>query len=404
MNISISEILTHVGITSAAWVSAVRVAVIVVVLALAAFLTYWITRKLVAKLVWRLVRYTATQWDDVFFEGKFFSRLGLLLAAVVVWIILDGAGWDVPRIILRFSSVAITATCVMMITEVLNGVNRVYETFSQSKDHPIKIIIQVVSIFLWIAALMVVIHIFTGKSIGWMLGGLTAFMAVLMLIFQDSILGFVAGIQFSANNMLRIGDWIEMPGRGVDGDVIEINLTTVKVQNWDKTITTIPTHKLVSESFTNWRGMQESEGRRIKRSVNIDVNTIHYLTDAEIAAAKGSTLLGSYIEKKLVEIGEYNRTRDSSLDERRLTNIGTFREYLETWLENNPDVNLDMTHMVRQLQPGPTGLPIEVYCFSARQKWTEYERVQADIFDHIYAVMPLFGLRAFEYSGAVVAS
>lgn len=404
MNINITEILNKIGVTSEWWVSFIRVALIVAILAAVAWLVYWITKKWVAKLVYRVVSRTNTRWDDVFFDNKFFRRLGMLLAAIVVGVILAAATREVPAIITKLVYVAITVAAMLMITEVLYGINRVYETFSHAKDRPIKIVIQVISLFLWLAVMMIVLSIFTGKEIGWFLGGLTAFAAVLMLVFQDSILGFVAGIQFSANNMLRIGDWIEMPSRGVDGDVIEINLTTVKVQNWDKTITTIPTHKLVSESFTNWRGMQESKGRRIKRSVNIDVNTIHYLTDEEIAALKGSALLKQYIEGKLAEIAKFNASRSSELDERRLTNIGTFREYLETWLANNPNINLDMTHMVRQLQPGPTGLPIEIYCFSARQVWVEYERVQADIFDHIYAVMPLFGLRAFEYSGAVVAS
>ena len=402
MNISITEILNKIGITSGGWVSFLRGAIIVILLAAVAWAVYWVTKKWVAKFVYRMVKRTKTNWDNVFFDNKFFRRLGLLLAAIVTGIILKNADWEVPTIIVQMTSVAITVFSVMMVAEVLYGINRVYETFSHSKDRPIKIIIQVVMIFLWCAALMIAISIFTEKEIGWLLGGLTAFAAVLMLIFQDSILGFVAGIQFSANNMLRIGDWIEMPSRGVDGDVIEINLTTVKVQNWDKTITTIPTHRLVSESFTNWRGMQESKGRRIKRSVNIDVDTIHYLTDGEIAAMKDSRLLSAYIEKKLGELEEFNRNRPSLLDERRLTNIGTFREYLESWLENNPAVNLDMTHMVRQLQPGPTGLPLEVYCFSARQVWVEYEQVQADIFDHIYAVMPMFGLKAYQYSATVV--
>ena len=194
-----------------------------------------------------------------------------------------------------------------------------------------------------------------------------------------------------------------MPSRGVDGEVTEIGLTTVKVQNWDKTITTVPTHKLVSESFTNWRGMEESGGRRIKRSVNIDVSSIHYLSDAELATLGSSQLLRRYMEKKLAELAEYNANRASDLDERRLTNIGTFREYMEQWIESNPDINRDMTHMVRQLQPGPTGLPLEIYCFSAKQRWIEYETVQSDLFDHVYAVMPLFNLRAFQYSGEVAA-
>ena len=203
--------------------------------------------------------------------------------------------------------------------------------------------------------------------------------------------------------MVRLVDWIVMPSRGVDGEVTEIGLTTVKVQNWDKTITTVPTHKLVSESFTNWRGMEESGGRRIKRSVNIDVSSIHYLSDAELATLGSSQLLRRYMEKKLAELAEYNANRASDLDERRLTNIGTFREYMEQWIESNPDINQDMTHMVRQLQPGPTGLPLEIYCFSAKQRWIDYENVQSDLFDHVYAVMPLFNLRAFQYSGEVAA-
>ena len=186
--------------------------------------------------------------------------------------------------------------------------------------------------------------------------------------------------------------------------MLEINLTTVKVQNWDKTITTIPTYKLVSESFTNWRGMEESEGRRIKRSVNIDVNSIHYLTKGELEVLKKSVLLKGYIEGKVSDLEKFNANRENILDERRLTNIGTFREYLETWLSHNPDINLNMTHMVRQLQPTPTGLPLEIYCFSARQEWVRYEQVQSDIFDHVFAVMDMFNLRAFQYSGNVVSA
>lgn len=404
MNEYIILLLNKIGITSSWWISFITGVLNVAMLAIIAWLVYLATTKWVSRIILRVVDRTKTRWDNVFFSQTLFRRVGLLLAAIVIAIILKSASWEVPPIISNLIGVAVTICGVLAITETLYGVNRIYETFSRSKDHPIKIIIQVISIFLWCAAVMITISIFTDVKLAVLLGSLTAFAAVIMLIFQDSILGFVAGIQFSANNMLRLGDWIEMPSRGVDGDVIEINLTTVKVQNWDKTITTIPTHKLVSESFTNWRGMEESKGRRIKRSVNIDVNTIHYLTEEEIETMRRSSLLNSYIDGKLAELEEFNRNRSTLLDERRLTNVGTFREYLESWLATNPDINLEMTHMVRQLQPGPTGLPLEVYCFSARQVWVQYERVQADIFDHIYAVMPLFGLKAYEYSGAVVAA
>jgi miniconductance mechanosensitive channel len=293
---------------------------------------------------------------------------------------------------------------ISLLSAVLSGVNSVYMSYSSSKDKPIKVFIQVIEIFLYCAAVIVVIGMFTEKDVSTLLAGLTAFAAILMLIFKDSILGLVAGIQLSANNMVHVGDWIVMPSAGADGDVIEINLTTVKVQNFDKTITTIPTYKLVSESFTNWRGMEESNGRRIKRSVIIDVNSIHYLTEEEISTLIDSALLNSYMQKKLKDLEEYNASRKNRLDVRRLTNIGTFREYLESWIETNPDINQEMTHMVRQLQPTPTGLPIEIYCFSARQRWIDYENVQSDIFDHIYAILDLFNLRAFQFSNNTVVA
>ena len=227
--------------------------------------------------------------------------------------------------------------------------------------------------------------------------GLSAFAAVLMLIFKDAILGFVAGVQLIVNKMVTIGDWIVMPSANADGEVREISLTTVKVQNWDKTISTIPTYKMVSESFTNWRGMQESNGRRIKRSVNIDVQSVHYLSDGELEALKKSNLLKEYIKSKLSELERKNNVLETPLDKQQLTNIGIFREYMEAWIAQNPDIAQDMTHMVRQLQPGPTGVPWEIYCFSARQAGVEYEKVQSDLFDHLFAVLPLFNLRIFQY-------
>ena len=255
---------------------------------------------------------------------------------------------------------------------------------------------------IWCAIVLIIVSIITRERLTVLLGGLTAFAAVLMLVFKDPILGFVAGVQLSSNNMMRLGDWIVVPGSDADGNVTEIGLTTVKVQNWDKTITTIPTYNLVSQPFTNWRGMEESGGRRIKRSVNIDVASIRYLNENDLAILKGSELLHDYITQRLAELEAYNANRASHLDKRQLTNIGTFREYLNQWLDNNPDINQEMTHMVRQLQPGPTGLPLEIYCFSVQQSWIPYEEVQANIFDHVYAVMPLFGLKAFEYAGTLV--
>jgi miniconductance mechanosensitive channel len=256
---------------------------------------------------------------------------------------------------------------------------------------------QVIKIFIYCLAIIIIVSIILNKDPETLVVGLGAFAAVLMLVFKDTILGFVAGIQLMSNKMVNLGDWIVMPSANADGEVLEINLVTVKVQNWDKTISTIPTYKLVSESFTNWRGMQESNGRRIKRSVYIDVQSVHYLTQEELEKLQESVFLKDYIAQKMKELEQYNADRKNSLALRRLTNIGTFREYMESWIAANPHIAQDMTHMVRQLQPGPTGIPLEIYCFSSLQQWVYYERVQADLFDHLYAVIPLFNLRIFQY-------
>ena len=398
----ITSILHDVGVRSEGAVAFIHTTVVLAIIALCSWLSYIVVKKWLAWAVMRIVRRTRFRWDELMFDRTFFVRLGLLVAPIVIRVGLAWIEWEKMYIVERLVGVWIIFAAVMLVSAVLDGLNRIYESYSVSKDRPIKVFIQLAMTFFWCAAVIVVIGIFTRESVATLLAGLTAFAAVLMLIFKDSILGFVAGIQLSANNMIRLGDWIVMPGAGADGSVLEINLTTVKVQNWDMTITTIPTYKLVSESFTNWRGMEESQGRRIKRSVNIDVNSIHYLTDPELETLKQSVLLKDYIEEKVADLRQFNAQRGNLLDERRLTNIGTFREYLEAWLSRNPDINLEMTHMVRQLQPTPTGLPLEIYCFSARQQWVRYEQVQSDIFDHVFSVMDLFNLRAFQYSAGAV--
>jgi miniconductance mechanosensitive channel len=364
----------------------------------AGYVAYLVTKKIIAKIVIKITKRTKFIWDDLLFDQKLFNRLGLLVFPTATKMILSGLDWKYAGSIAKALDAWIIFAFVSLILTVLAGVDRIYMNYSSSKDKPVKVFIQVIAIFLYSVAVIVVIGLFTEKDVSTLLAGLTAFAAVLMLIFKDSILGLVAGVQLSVNNMVHIGDWIAMPGCGADGDVIEINLITVKVQNFDKTITTIPTYKLVSESFTNWRGMAESNGRRIKRSIYIDVASVHYLTEDEINVLKDSSLLNSYLHKKLKDLEEFNASRKNRLDIRRLTNIGTFREYLESWIASNPDINRDMTHMVRQLQPTPTGIPLEIYCFSARKDWIDYENVQSDIFDHVFAILDLFNLKAFQYS------
>lgn len=397
-----TSLFNSMGINSQGLIIFLNTILSILIIGIVGWIAYLVARKFLAHIVLKIAGHTSTDWDNLLFDKLFFRRLGILIAAIVIKIGLTSLDWEYMNIIQKLISTWITFASVFLFSSILDGINRIWETYPISKEKPLKIFTQVLMIFVWGVALIIVVSIFTGKSLIILLGGLTAFAAVLILVFQDSILGFVAGIQLSANNMVRIGDWIVMPNRGVDGDVLEINLTTVKVQNWDKTITTIPTHKLVSESFTNWRGMQESKGRRIKRSINIDINTIHYLSQQEIETLKESEFLNHYLDKKLSDIEKHNAKHNTPLDKRMLTNIGTFREYLESWLNNNPNLNLEMTHMVRQLQPTATGVPIEIYCFSAKQDWIEYERVQSDIFDHVFAVMKVFNLKPFQYSSNTI--
>ncbi len=397
---NLNSLLERFGLQEGRLTETVNILFTMLVVSLIGWVAYVAAKKLLPRLVRRIAGTTRHQWSEWLLDQRFFNRLALLFMPIVLRAGLSPIQWKHMPTINRLLDIWIVVASALLASAFLGGINRVYEKMANVRDKPVKIITQVIAVVIW-CAVLIIISIFTHESLAVLLGGLTAFAAVLMLVFQDPILGFVAGIQLSSNNMVRLGDWIVMPSRGVDGEVREIGLTTVKVQNWDKTITTIPTHKLVSESFTNWRGMEESGGRRIKRSVNIDVASIHYLSDEELATLGASQLLHRYMEKKLAVLASYNANRASDLDERRLTNIGTFREYMEQWIENNPDIHQGMTHMVRQLQPGPTGLPIEIYCFSARQSWIDYENVQSDLFDHIYAVMPLFNLRAFQYSGEV---
>ncbi|HCC51653.1 MAG TPA: mechanosensitive ion channel protein MscS [Porphyromonadaceae bacterium] len=399
---NLDSVIASLGIQSESLISIIKISVSVCLSVFSGYLAYIITKKLAARIILKIVKHTKFIWDDLLFDQKLFNRLGLLIFPIVSKQVLTNLEWQYTGTITKLLDLWILFAFVAVISAALSGVNRAYMSFPGLKGKPIKVFIQMIEIFFYFAAVIIAIGLFTEKEVSTLLAGLTAFAAVLMLIFKDSILGLVAGIQLSANNMLHIGDWITMPSSGADGDVIEINLTTVKVQNFDKTITTIPTYKLVSESFTNWRGMEESNGRRIKRSINIDVGSIHYLSEEEISTLIDSSLLNKYMQHKLKELEEFNASRKNRLDVRKLTNIGTFREYLESWIAANPNINRDMTHMVRQLQPTPTGLPIEIYCFSARQRWIDYENVQSDIFDHVYATLDLFNLKAFQFSGNAV--
>jgi miniconductance mechanosensitive channel len=300
----------------------------------------------------------------------------------------------------RIAEIYMLFVAIFTIDAFLSSVVDVYHSYDTSRKVPVRIIVQVGKILLYAVIGIVILSSVIGKSPAFFIGGLGAMVAVLMLIFKDPILGLVAGIQLSANKMVRVGDWIEMPKYGADGDVVDISLTTVKVQNWDKTITTIPTFALVSEGVKNWRGMSESGGRRIKRSIYIDMTSVKFCNKEMTEKFSKIKYLSDYIQGKEKELSEFNSQKnidDSVLvNGRRMTNIGTFRAYLVSYLKDHPKINKNLTFLIRQLDPGPNGLPIEIYVFSSDQVWANYEAIQADIFDHILAVIPEFELKVFQ--------
>ena len=285
----------------------------------------------------------------------------------------------------------------MVLSSSLGAANTIYAQTPMAKERPLKGFVQLVQIAVWVVGGVMIIAAILNRSPLLLLSGFGAMTAILLLVFRDTILSLVASVQLTAQDMVRVGDWIEMPQFGADGDVVDVQLHTVKVQNWDKTITTIPTHRLISDSFKNWRGMSQAGGRRIKRSVWIDVSSIRFCDDAMIERFRGIELIRDYVRDKLAEVEEDNTRRgvDTSLavNGRRMTNIGTFRAYLIAYLRAHPQVHGKMTFLVRQLQPTERGLPVEVYVFSRDQEWASYESIQADIFDHVLAAAREFDLR-----------
>ena len=383
------------------------------------------TRGIFLGLVQRVARRTRSTMDDRVIERRVFHRLANVAPALVLYVGIGsalgvnpealaraampggeaGASGDmlllVAALVRRLALAWMVVAVASAVGAFLNALNDIYnETYSEAKNRPIKGYLQVVGIFLYVAAGIVVVSLLADRSPVVFLSGLGALTAVLLLVFRDTILSLVASVQIMSNDMIRIGDWVEMPQAHADGDVIDIALHTVKIQNWDKTITTVPTHKFISESFKNWRGMSESGGRRIKRSLHLDMNSIHFLTDEETERLSRFEFLREYMAGKQEELAAANAREvdgDGVIPEqRRLTNVGTFRIYVIHYLRNHPKIHDGMTLLVRQLKPGPSGLPLEIYCFSNDTAWANYEALQADIFDHLIASLPEFGLRAFQ--------
>jgi len=376
--------------------------IILVVLLVLAVIANYLAKKFILKLVKHFASKSRNEWDDVLVKRKFFRRLSHFAPALVIYL-MSSVFFENDTTILvtrRIAEIYMLFVAILTIDSFLSSVADIYHSYDASRKFPIRIIVQVAKILLYAVVGIVILSTVIGKSPAFFIGGLGAIAAVLMLIFKDPILGLAAGIQLSANKMVRVGDWIEMPKHGADGDVVDISLTTVKVQNWDKTIITIPTFALVSEGVKNWRGMSESGGRRIKRSIYIDMTSVKFCTEEMAEKFNKIQYLTDYIQDKKKELLEYNNQKnvdDSVLvNGRRMTNLGTFRAYLVSYLKDHPKINKNLTFLVRQLDPGPNGLPIEIYVFSSDQVWANYEAIQADIFDHVLAVIPEFELRVFQ--------
>lgn len=366
---------------------------------LIAYLSNLIGKKILIKIVVLAVRRSRTDWDDLLLKQKFFDRLSHLIPALVIYYLSDLTGpWQ--QFLQKASVLYMLMAGMSTFSSFLDAVNDIYLKFKISSQRPIKGYLQVVKIVSAVFVVLLIIAISINRNPLVLLGGLGAMTAVLLLIFKDSILGLIAGIQLSMNDMVRIGDWVEMPQYNADGDVIDISLHTVKIQNWDKTISSIPTYAFISGSFKNWRGMTESGGRRIKRAIHIDMSSIRFCTPEMLKRYERFQFLKEYIITKQTETTEFNANNDIDASEllngRNLTNVGTFRAYLVAYLKNHPKIDKNMTFLVRQLTPSENGLPIELYVFSNDQNWVNYEGIMSDIFDHILAVVPMFDLRVFQ--------
>ena len=397
----IKEILQSWGFNES-WTDDLTSTIILVIILAIAFLGDAICKHVILTTVTRLVKKTKATWDDVVFDRKVMIYLSHLVAPIILYILLPLAisNAGLLAFIQRICMIYIIAIFLKFISALLSALYHVYSEREQFRDRPLKGLLQTVQVILFFIGGIIIVSILIDKSPMVLLTGLGASAAVLMLVFKDSIMGFVSGIQLSANNMLKVGDWIEMPKYGADGTVIEVTLNTVKVRNWDNTITTIPPYALVSDSFQNWRGMQESGGRRIKRSIRIDMNSVKFCTPEMLAKYRKIRLLKDYIEETEKVVEEYNKEHgiDNSVlvNGRRQTNLGVFRAYLTNYLRSLPAVNQDLTCMVRQLQPTEQGIPLELYFFSSIKAWIPSEGVQADVFDHVLAIIPEFDLHVFQ--------
>ena len=356
----------------------------------------YVTRRIILSFFKRIAKSTSSQFDDLLIKNKVPRLLSFIPSLFFLYLVVPTYADNLVIIIEALTIILFIIT----VKSVLGTVKDYFKLSSSLKHIPIDSYIQVIMIFLWFIGIILILSILTGREIGTFLASLGALSAIIILVFRDTILGFVSSIQITVNDTVRIGDWITMKGSDADGTVIEVNLSTVKVQNFDNTITTIPTYKLVSDSFINWRGMEESKGRRIKRSLLIKPSSVRFLENEEIDELKKVKLIKDYLNKKSSEIELYNQKENADksmlLNGRNMTNLGVFRTYIEEYLKAHPMTNDDLTMMCRQLEPTSQGIPIQIYAFSKDKEWTKYEALTSDIFDHLLSSVKYFKLECFE--------
>lgn len=401
----IDQLLVNWGLSTNAATS-LRLVILLVLMIIAAFVSYWLTKLIITKVIYKVVRKTTFKWDDILADRHVLGNVSHIVPAVIVRILAPVIFQDYTKLLPLVEKMT-DVYLVVMIVSVIVALLKVFEHWLSSlpslKDKPLTSYFQLFRIILYIVAFILLLSLLIGKDPTYFLGAFGAMTAVLILIFKDTILGLVASVQISSNDMLKVGDWVEMPKYNADGDVVAINLYTVKVQNWDKTITSIPTYYLVTDSFKNWRGMVKSGGRRIKRSIYIDAHSIKFVDPEMRERYKKFQLITDYITNKQSEIEQYNSENqvDTSalINGRRMTNIGVFRKYVDNYLKTHPRVKQNMTIMVRQLSIEDRGIPMEIYCFTNTTEWLEYEEIQANIFDHLLSSTRFFDLEIFQQPG-----
>lgn len=398
-------VMTNLGI-SAEWAIYCRLLLFIVFLVILSSLAFFITKKVFIHYLYKVFRKTSFTWDDLFADMRAFDNLTHIVPAVFVRIMAPVIFSDFDQIlpfVIRLTDAYLIIVSMTVFFAILKVGEYSLSRLPAFKDKPLTSYFQLIRILLYIVTIILVLSAILGKSPVYFLSAFGAMTAILLLVFKDTILGLVASVQMSSNDMVRVGDWVEMPKFNADGDVIDINLNTVKVQNWDKTITSIPTYYFITDSFKNWRGMQQSGGRRIKRAIYVDAYSVK-LVDAEMREKfKKYQLIKDYVEKRQEEIEEYNKKNniDTSvlINGRRMTNLGVYRKYIESYLKNHPKIRQDMTVMVRQLANENKGIPLEIYCFTNTTAWLEYESIQSDIFDHLYSTATFFGIDIFQEPG-----